>query len=113
MLFRSNDPAVKAWSEAQNAYARSVLDGLPHVDEIRTQVTAILSAQSVSYGGLDVEAGRLFALKRQPPKHRHRPSWPRLSLKPPRSLLQLWSHLLLPSLRLPSLWLPSLSSLKS
>src|SRR5450432_3597314 len=52
-----NDPAVKAWSEAQNAYARSVLDGLPHVDEIRTQVTAILSAQSVSYGGLDVEAG--------------------------------------------------------
>ena len=63
-----NDPAVKAWSEAQNVHARSVLDALPHVDGIRAQVSAILSAQSISYGGLNFAGGRLFALKRQPPK---------------------------------------------
>jgi prolyl oligopeptidase len=62
------DPSVQAWSTAQNAYARSILDVLPHVDEIRAQVTKILSAQSVSYGGLDAKGGQLFAIKRQPPK---------------------------------------------
>jgi prolyl oligopeptidase len=63
-----SDPAVKEWSSAENTYARSVLDALPHVDEIRARVTEVLSAQSVSYRGLVVKGGHLFALKRQPPK---------------------------------------------
>lgn len=63
-----NDPAVKAWSEAQNTHARGVLNALPHVDAIRSRVTEILSAQSISYGGLEFAGGQLFAIKRQPPK---------------------------------------------
>ena len=63
-----NDPAVKAWSETQNTHARGVLNALPHVEEIRTRVTEILSAQSISYGGLHFAGGQLFAIKRQPPK---------------------------------------------
>lgn len=63
-----DDPAVAAWSDAQNAYARSVLDRLPGVDAIRRQVTAIRKIEAPSYGGLDSAGGRLFALRYQPPK---------------------------------------------
>src|ERR1041385_1886185 len=60
-----DDPAVKAWSEAQNAAARGVLNALPHVAEIRALVTEILSAQSISYGDPHFAGGRLFIEKRQ------------------------------------------------
>lgn len=63
-----NDPVVKAWSDAQNVEARRILDALPHVAEIRARVTEILSAQAVVYSALDFAGGRLFAIKRQPPK---------------------------------------------
>ncbi len=63
-----NDPAVKAWSEAQNVQARSILDLLPHVADIRNRVAEILSAQSIAYGDLHFAGGQLFAIKRQPPK---------------------------------------------
>jgi prolyl oligopeptidase len=36
-----NDAVVKTWSDAQNAYARSVLDKLPGVPAIRKRVTAL------------------------------------------------------------------------
>jgi prolyl oligopeptidase len=67
-LENGSDPAVQAWSNAQNAYARGVLDALPHVDEIRRRVTQVLSAQSIAYYDLAAKGGRLFAMKRQPPK---------------------------------------------
>ena len=35
------DPAVKAWSEGQNGFARFVLDGLPGVAALRERVRAI------------------------------------------------------------------------
>ncbi len=63
-----DNETVKQWSGAQNVYARSILDTLPHVDEIRSQVTEIMSAKTVSYSGLAWRNGRLFAIKRQPPK---------------------------------------------
>lgn len=59
---------VRAWSEAQNAYARSVLDRLPAVDRIRERVGEILRAESDSYSALSWTAGALFAIKREPPK---------------------------------------------
>ncbi len=62
------DPTVREWSSAQNSYARSVLDTLPGVDSIRKQVTEILSEQTVSYSSVSNRGGKLFALKRQPPK---------------------------------------------
>src|SRR5437868_4963300 len=63
-----DDPAVKAWSEAQNAAARRMLDTLPHVAAIRTRVTEILSAQTVSYFDLQFAGEKYFVQKRQPPK---------------------------------------------
>src|SRR4051812_16132003 len=52
-----DDPAVKAWSDAQNAYARSVLDRLPGVDAIRKQVAAIRKIEIPRYGSLTSVGG--------------------------------------------------------
>jgi len=62
-----DDPEVKTWSEAQNAHARGLLDGLPRVDAIRARVTEILESAPVEHYGLTWRGGRLFALKYQPP----------------------------------------------
>jgi protease II len=62
------DPEVKAWSAAQNTYARGILDTLPHVDFVRARVTELLSAPTVSYWALATNGPRLFAMKRHPPK---------------------------------------------
>jgi prolyl oligopeptidase len=67
-LETDDDPKVKAWSDAQNAYARSVLDRLPNIAAIRAQVTAIMSAKSPSYASTTFRGGRYFAVKSQPPK---------------------------------------------
>ncbi len=62
-----SDPAVKAWSDAQNAYARAFLDRLPGVPEITTRVKEVVEAASVSYYSLTWRPGKLFAVKSQPP----------------------------------------------
>ncbi|HCO95271.1 MAG TPA: S9 family peptidase, partial [Phycisphaerales bacterium] len=62
-----DDQRVQSWSDEQNAYARKKLDNLPGVEELREQVTKILTAQSVSYYSLCRREGKLFAMKRQPP----------------------------------------------
>ena len=67
-LENGSDPAVRAWSEAQNAFARFVLDGLPNVAAIRARVRAIAEFPSSSYSKLVRRGGRLFAIKSQPPK---------------------------------------------
>ncbi len=61
-------PEVQRWSEAQNVYARSILDKLPHVEQIRAQVTEIMSVKTPSFYSLAYRNGQLFAIKRQPPK---------------------------------------------
>lgn len=63
-----SDEEVRAWSEAQNTYSRSVLDRLPDVDRVRERVTAIMRAEIVRYDDPVLRGGELFALKRQPPK---------------------------------------------
>ncbi|GJQ29557.1 MAG: peptidase S9 [Phycisphaerae bacterium] len=63
-----NDPKVKAWSEAQNAYARGILDKLEDTEAIRTRAAAVLSATGAAYFAPTWSGGRLFAMKRQPPK---------------------------------------------
>jgi prolyl oligopeptidase len=62
------DPQVRAWSDAQNAYARAFLDALPHREELRERVSEIMAARSSSYRSLAWREGRLFALKYEPPK---------------------------------------------
>ncbi|CAG0980752.1 prolyl oligopeptidase [Phycisphaerales bacterium] len=63
-----SQPKVKEWSEAQNAYARSVLDALPNTAPIRDRVKELLEASSVSYSATASAAGQVFAIKRQPPR---------------------------------------------
>jgi prolyl oligopeptidase len=63
-----DDPAVKAWSDAQNAYARSILDHLPGVNSIRQRVTQIRKINIEHYGVLKWAGSTLFALKFTPAK---------------------------------------------
>jgi prolyl oligopeptidase len=64
----SADPAVQAWSEAQNAYARAVLDALPAVPAIRARARQIADFPSPTYSSLEFRGGTLFAIKTQPPR---------------------------------------------
>ena len=63
-----DDEQVQSWSSQQNTYARSVLDKLPYVKELRERITQIMTAESVSYYSLSWRKGTLFAMKRQPPR---------------------------------------------
>jgi prolyl oligopeptidase len=61
-----DDPETQAWSSAQNELARSYLDQLPSVPEIRTRVTELMDLLPVRYNRLSWKAGRLFAIKTDP-----------------------------------------------
>jgi prolyl oligopeptidase len=63
-----DDPKVQSWSAAQNTYARSVLDRLPGVGAIRTQVTKLRKIDIPRHYGVAYEGGTLFAMRYQPPK---------------------------------------------
>ncbi len=67
-LESGDDPAVQKWSDDQNAYTRSVLDGFPDRDAIRVRVTELLSSASADHFALTEKGGRLFALEDHPPK---------------------------------------------
>jgi len=67
-LENAGDPAVKAWSAAQNSSTRAFLDALPDRPAIEARLTAWYSQDTPSYGGVISRPGRLFALKFQPPK---------------------------------------------
>ena len=61
-----SDPEVRAWSDAQNAAARAVLDALPGRTAIQTRVEALMRGASVSFGGLRKRGGVFFAIRRDP-----------------------------------------------
>jgi prolyl oligopeptidase len=63
-----SQPEVKAWSDAQNAYTRGVLDGFAAREAIRSRVRELSTDTAESYFSLVWRGGTLFALKRQPPK---------------------------------------------
>ncbi|HKA08673.1 MAG TPA: prolyl oligopeptidase family serine peptidase [Gemmataceae bacterium] len=59
---------VRKWSDAQNEYTRSYLDKLAGADKLRTKLKEIVAAAVVSHSRLEYRPGKLFAMKRQPPK---------------------------------------------
>ncbi len=63
-----NDPAVRAWADAENRYARAYLDALPARPALYEQLKRLLSYPSPRYRSLTYRNGILFALKEQPPK---------------------------------------------
>src|SRR5438477_9832413 len=62
------DPRVRAWSDSENAVARSFLDSLPMRSAVLRRVDALTKSQSPSWGDLRYENGIWFAIKNQPPK---------------------------------------------
>jgi prolyl oligopeptidase len=62
------DPAVIAWSDAQNTFARDQLGAFPQRKALEARVTALVTSASALHFDLDRAGGRLFALKQQPPK---------------------------------------------
>jgi prolyl oligopeptidase len=63
-----NNEEVQGWNEAQNSYARGILDRIESRDAIRARVTELRSDQAESYFSLTWRNGKLFAIKREPPK---------------------------------------------
>jgi prolyl oligopeptidase len=62
-----NDPAVRRWTEQQNAWTRAQLDQLPFMAALRARVRVLGSDTHPRWYGLTYRPGRLFAIKRQPP----------------------------------------------
>src|SRR5581483_3311147 len=63
-----NDPAVRDWTDAQNAYTRQQLDALPFMAALRARAQAVGADTHPRWGDVRVRHGRLFAIKRQPPR---------------------------------------------
>jgi prolyl oligopeptidase len=59
---------VAAFTDAQNAHARSVLDGLVERAPVRARVAQLLGASSADYLTVRPMAGSLFVFVAQPPK---------------------------------------------
>lgn len=64
-LEKGDDPAVTAWTDAQNARTHGYLDALPQRAAIACDLKR-LEGQSASYGYLAAAGGRLFAMLRDP-----------------------------------------------
>ena len=61
-------PEVRKWSEAQSAYARSVLDSLPGRATIAARVRELRGPGVPRYSPYARRGGLLFAVKSQPPR---------------------------------------------
>jgi prolyl oligopeptidase len=64
-----DDPAVRAWSDAQNQYTRAYLDGLAIRKPIKKWLRETFNASSVSYFAIRSRGDLFFAMKTQPPKN--------------------------------------------
>ena len=68
-----SDRAVKDWVEQQNTATRHTLDALPSRDAIRDELKQLIGNAPVTRYGFEWvggnAGGKLFALKRQPPKN--------------------------------------------
>lgn len=62
------DPAVRQWSDQQNARTRAYFDQLPSRPAIAERLNQLYSGASSRYSSLIARGGVLFALKTQPPK---------------------------------------------
>jgi prolyl oligopeptidase len=69
-LETSADQAATIWVNKQSQQARAVLDALPFRTQLRARATEVVMAPQASFGGLQEEGGRLFALRKLPPRER-------------------------------------------
>jgi prolyl oligopeptidase len=64
-----DDPAVRAWSDAQNDRTRNFLDALAVREPIRKWLREVANSTSVSYFAIRLPRDVFFAMKVQPPKN--------------------------------------------
>ncbi|HEX7665983.1 MAG TPA: S9 family peptidase, partial [Polyangiaceae bacterium] len=64
----AKDPAVVAWSDAENAMTRKLLDADPQRSKIATRVGALMGEASPQWNDVVARKGVVFALERRPPK---------------------------------------------
>ena len=67
-LENADDPKVKAWSDAENVYARKYLDALPSRAALKGRLKELMGFQSPDWYRMRRAGGRLFALEAKPPK---------------------------------------------
>ena len=60
-LENSDDPKVKAWSDAENARARAYLDSLPGRAGVAARIRSLVTDRSAAFYGLKATAGGVFA----------------------------------------------------
>jgi len=63
-----DSPETKAWSEAQNAFARGVVDKLPDTAAFHAELEKILDAPVTYYGNFRAGGTKLFATRKPPGK---------------------------------------------
>ncbi len=61
-----DDAEVRAWSDAEDRWSRSVLDKLPGLATLRAELRAYMTAPLTRYGALTPAGGKIFALRRRP-----------------------------------------------
>jgi len=62
------DPAVAAWSDAENDRARAYLDALPGRADVAAKLTRLITATSPAYAGLQAKGSSVFAFYNDPAK---------------------------------------------
>ena len=67
-LENGDDASVKAWSSAENTFARQHLDAMPGRDALATKLKGIMAFESPDWYRAEWKGKRLFALKEAPPK---------------------------------------------
>lgn len=63
------DQAVRQWAQGQTKRTRAFLDSLPALAPVRDRLKQLNAGSSPDYQSLAFRAGKLFALKSQPPKN--------------------------------------------
>lgn len=67
----SKSPEVIAWTDAENAHARAILDALPIRSHIQQFLKTLIDTSSPAYFGLQIRRGVLFAMYEAP--HQQQP----------------------------------------
>ncbi|MGY4830682.1 prolyl oligopeptidase family serine peptidase [Sphaerotilaceae bacterium SBD11-9] len=70
-LEQTDSKEVVAWIAEQNALTRQVLDALPQRKAIQAELLEMVGSGTATRYAFDHSGGKLFALKRQPPKAQH------------------------------------------
>ncbi|MEO8155499.1 MAG: prolyl oligopeptidase family serine peptidase [Rhizobacter sp.] len=70
-LEQTDSKDVVAWIAAQNGLTRQVIDALPQRKAIKNELLEMVGSGKASRFGFDYSGGKLFALKRQPPKNQN------------------------------------------